>query len=458
MSAFSLQEQERLLGAQLKAEALDNWRPLNLQYKLDAQSISGTLRKLYAEFSIVRKGKHSKRNRRHLKIVIADVVRSYQEDPEQYLAVSLNSNDYKANGRYNTLRVSYRRLRSTIELLHDAELIELHTGYFDRSSGKSAWTRVRATPKLIAMLNPVRRRIPLACSPDHYEPIVLREGKPKDAELRNEARGRLVEYDDTADTVRMRDVVRNYVSLLHEHHIENPADERDWEDKPLIWRKFCNSSWESGGRFYGGNWQNCKRDLRPHILIDGERTIELDYVALHACLAYARKGIGWWENVSDRHLIAQDPYGTNWRPLTEKQWRYFYKKALNVALAATSERSSLQALYNLWRNDELSGAGRMPLEFKQKGLLGIEMRRYLGEQGPHVRIVDLFFQGIGLNLQYWDSQVAEAIFLEFVARGKPVLGIHDSFIVKESDQELLQEVMSTTYQRVIGFKPKFTSK
>jgi hypothetical protein len=115
----------------------------------------------------------------------------------------------------------------------------------------------------------------------------------------------------------------------------------------------------------------------------------------------------------------------------------------------------VQALNRVWFEDQWSGAGKLPLDFRSKGLLAAEMRRFLGEQGPHAEIGDLFFRGIGLNLQYWDSQIAELIFQEFTACGKVVLGIHDSFIVKKSDQEMLEDVMTRAYQRRIGFMPKF---
>lgn len=443
------------LDAVAKAIALQNSRPLNLQYKLDAKPIAGLLRKLYNVFSLGSKGKHNKQNRRHLRIIVSDLVRCYQEDPEKFLALSMKSNDYNSKQRYNTLRISYRRLKQTIDLLVDAELVQLYLGIFFPGTGRSAWTRIRATDKLIALLRSEKKHIALVCSADDYEPIQLREGKPSDPEHSRAARGKLIDYEDTAETIRMRAVIREYVRSLHEHKIENPADNKEWEKKPLIWRKFCNSVWDNGGRIYGGNWQNCKRELRQQILIDGEPTIELDYVALHGCLAYAKKGIGWWERVSDLHWLAQDPYGANWRPRSDKQWRYFFKKALNIALAASSVKMTLQALNKVWMDDQWRGVGKMPMDFRQKGLLGTEMRRFLSIQGPHADIADLFFLGIGLNFQYWDSRIAEMIFQEFTLKGKVVLGIHDSFIVKESDKNLLMEVMTKAYVEVVGFTPKF---
>ncbi|NDW60120.1 hypothetical protein G0P98_27020, partial [Yangia sp. PrR004] len=65
-----------------------------------------------------------------------------------------------------------------------------------------------------------------------------------------------------------------------------------------VHRVFNNNDWEQGGRFYGAWWISCPSRLRSHILIDGKRTVEVDYSGLHAAMLYAQYG----------QPIPDDPY------------------------------------------------------------------------------------------------------------------------------------------------------
>ena len=55
-----------------------------------------------------------------------------------------------------------------------------------------------------------------------------------------------------------------------------------------------------------------------------------------------------------------------------------------------------------------------------------------------------------MRLRFYDSQMAEHVMLAFAKDKKPILPVHDSFLVLEDDQELLLERMTTAYQQVLG--------
>ena len=57
------------------------------------------------------------------------------------------------------------------------------------------------------------------------------------------------------------------------------------------------------------------------------------------------------------------------------------------------------------------------------------------------------WSGVGLQLQFIDSEIAEQVMLEFARQDKPIIPIHDSFIVKAEDEELLRQGMITAYQQ-----------
>jgi hypothetical protein len=441
------------LAALLKAEALTNSKPFNTRYRFDASPIAGLLKKVYRKLGLNGKGKRVRSYRRHVRIIVANVLEAYDEDQKQYLGISLNANSYSCKGRYSGLGMSYRSTINALNLLENVGLLEKHRGYYDRKTGGRC-TRIRATNELISLRSPGNDHISIASSQHRYEPIILRGGKPKDAEFHTEGSGKLIEYDDTPEIIEMRSNIQDYMDVIHDHVISNPADPKSWQRYPFIRRVFNNSRWDNGGRYYGGEWQTCKREFRQHILIDGDETIELDFVALHACLAYARKGIGWWEKVENLPDVIQDPYQTMGK-IGEPQWRHFCKKAFNIALSSSSETSTMRALHKLRQTDLRIKSNLFPEEMAAKGVLTRELRAFLGPTGRHAGISDLFYSGVGLELQYVDSMIAEDIYKAFAVEGRPVLGIHDSFIAKRSDRDFLEDSMMKAYRKVVRFKPKF---
>ncbi len=87
----------------------------------------------------------------------------------------------------------------------------------------------------------------------------------------------------------MRAAVERYNALLKATEIAcalpyalDTQNKKLWLDEhKRVHRIFNEGSFEKGGRFYGGWWMSLKEEDRKHITINGEPTIEIDYVALH---------------------------------------------------------------------------------------------------------------------------------------------------------------------------------
>ena len=58
--------------------------------------------------------------------------------------------------------------------------------------------------------------------------------------------------------------------------------------------------------------------------------------------------------------------------------------------------------------------------------------------------------GRGLELQTKDAEICERILEAGIKFQKPVLPVHDSFIVKRGDREWLEKEMKAAYRSVIG--------
>ena len=58
----------------------------------------------------------------------------------------------------------------------------------------------------------------------------------------------------------------------------------------------------------------------------------------------------------------------------------------------------------------------------------------------------------------YDSDIAYEIIKRFTARGKPILCVHDSFIVEHTEDDYLRHLMDEITTQVIGKKINLNSK
>ena len=68
----------------------------------------------------------------------------------------------------------------------------------------------------------------------------------------------------------------------------------------------------------------------------------------------------------------------------------------------------------------------------------------------HKSIVHLFFKGIGNELQFKDSQIAENVMLQYTDRNIVSLPVHDSFILREGLAGDLEETMRRAFYDEFG--------
>ena len=71
----------------------------------------------------------------------------------------------------------------------------------------------------------------------------------------------------------------------------------------------------------------------------------------------------------------------------------------------------------------------------------------------HAPIAEYIHSKKGLNLQYLDSQITEAILMSMTKQGIPCLPVHDSYVVPAQHEAELQEAMMEEYRKVMGFEP-----
>jgi hypothetical protein len=221
-----------------------------------------------------------------------------------------------------------------IVLLAAAGLLDHHR----RDPGpRGQQSRFCATPLLYRLAQEVHR----VYSP--HEVIILRDGD-----------GHLDSYTDNGATVAMRRRVGAVNEALTGTDIDLSPDAPVFRvghalqindhlslriDACGLHRVF-NRSFKFGGRFYGAFWQSlaAKEDpekpdkpvLRPHLTINGEPTVELDYGSCHARMLAAELGVD----------LGEDPYaiGGHWNRDAVK------KPSMSSSTLSTCARQSVALL------------------------------------------------------------------------------------------------------------------
>jgi hypothetical protein len=382
----------------------------------------------------------------HLKAIMMDLLVSFAVDATRWLAHSRSVAHYRElPRRYNAINIKGRRLLSLIDRLKQLGLIEYRTGF--RAAGdfeQGRWSRMRATPTLIDLLDRFGISRDMAERAACEELIILRAPKKGD-----KRRGALIDYTDTSPTRAMRNRARLIntrisqgwidlcvpdarIPVLNEELARRELRKREgiMPYDPLhttLRRILNNESFENGGRFYGGFWQQLPKAWRRFITINGFPTIEIDYSAMHIRMMYAKAGLP----------LPNDPYTL---PDLDANKRDFLKAVVNTIVNASNRTSAVMSA--------MADAPdwKLPSDRKSMELL---IRRF---EELHAPIRQFFYRGYGVRLQYQDSMIAERVLLELGNNGCVVLPVHDSFIAKTEDAGPLEAAMATAFEESCGYR------
>jgi len=250
-----------------------------------------------------------------------------------------------------------------------------------------------------------------------------------------------LDYHDDDYTALKRD----NLALINDYHASHAITLPD-QLKPIgidfkstdMHRVFVDD-FKNAGRFYGPWWQQISRDLRPHILIDAESTIELDYTALHPSICYALVN----EPIPDDCYRIQG-YQISDRPIIKAM----FMRILN----SKNKNDAINSLINEFVDGELSYTDNIGEIYKYAPDAHLEdLREDLSKLIDaiieyHKPIDKYFFGSIWGKLQWIDSEMAENIMLSMIQDEIPCLSVHDSFVVPATAKDKLKEIMVNEFE------------
>lgn len=200
-----------------------------------------------------------------------------------------------------------------------------------------------------------------------------------------------------------------------------------------LYRVFNDGTFDHGGRLYGGWWQNIPSRYRPRIRINGQPTVEPDFQAQAIHFLYHER----------RLEFEGDPYSLETIETYERQ------KGLPPQTCRNAIKKLTQSMINC---ENLSQLKYIPLDHSfYPDFTRAELCAMIEKK--HDAIADAFLSGSGKRIQREDSDIAMAILQTAMDNDIVVLPIHDSFICKEKDREMVVSIMKQSYLNRLGFIP-----
>lgn len=262
------------------------------------------------------------------------------------------------------------------------------------------------------------------CLADHREVVFLRREKDDFWDD-----GGNLEYDDTADTVKYRDQLRQINQWLSEGNIdfgELSGTTRNQRVDPFdthLRRIFTQGRFDSGGRLFGGFWQQLsKRDRFETVFIDEEEIVELDFGQMTPRILY-----GWAQATpagEDLYQIAGF-----------EEHRAGVKQVFNAMVFSTKRLS------------------RMPQGVRKSFLKEHSVEQVMRQiEKVHAPISEYFFVGAGHGAQFIESNILVDVLLELKELGVTALPIHDAILVPKSKVVTARSTMLETFRRHTGIE------
>ena len=399
------------------SEKLDNSKKIDFGMKLKSKGLNRLVRYLFNRMPNVPKHKkYRDRLRQCLRIVLINLIDMISFS-DGFVSYSRNTH----SPEYNLVNYSAKNISKVVDFLRNSNLVENRRGYFSQNPDQRRISRMRANKKLIELF-------------DEYEVNQAEiSGKKKSnlIILRDEFKQSL-SFQDNDFTLSATANLQKINDLLSAHNIVI-GSEYNMHRKYL--HRVFNFDFNHGGRFFGSDWQQLNSSERQLIKIDNSPVIELDFKSLHPTMLYALKGI----------QLEGDAYKLKGY---SHRIRNFLKTVMLIRINTESDEHAIRAIQGLINQREIEKPSEV---YSLKDLI----KAFMEKHGP---IRDLFDNDTGLKLQRLDSDICEAVLMDFYAKDIPVLSVHDSFIISKNYESELAQAMERVFSNKFNKKCDISKK
>lgn len=285
-------------------------------------------------------------------------------------------------------------------------------------------TTIAAGPRLLSEIEEREIGIDDVDICPHDEIIILKRQKDQTDHW---DKGGFQEYSDTDETNRYRDELGKINQWIAQARLEfNRLGFFEFSGdintgKRQLRRIFTKGSFSSGGRLFGGFWQDLPKEARrQRLTINGEQAVELDYGQVGPRILYGMAG--------------QQPPLTDIYDLRRYELqRNGVKKVMNAMLFAQSR------------------LGRFPKGTRKLFRRGDSIAEVTEAiETANTPIKHLFHCGMGHEVQFVESQILVDVLLKLKDKDVVALPIHDAVVVPKSKAPIAQEVMLASFEAIAG--------
>ena len=371
----------------------------------------------------------SKTTKRQLNCILANLYRFHRLNKNLSISVSMR-NGKSVPARYNPSGISNKTLKSLVTTLTALGFTYHVSGKFDRINGRASYLpRIAADNQLIQCLE----------SQFGWKSSTVRYHSSDSLLIMNSEKGTdgkryRLDYTDTPETVAISDFIRRYNQYMSQQEIILFNGFRTFPDMIQMRRTFTNGSWESGGRLFGGEYQQMSKTNRQQILINDLPTVEVDIKSCHPTMAFAATGIDWYQ----KHNREIYDLGTDRWP------RDIIKRAFNIMLNSDSRKQAIKALYGLSSDDLATDEGYF-VEYK-----GWAKELVVFVEAAYPELATIFYQQYGNTFMKMEGDICSQVMQQCMDLDIPVLTIHDSFICTEQHKETVSELVYEAFSDTVG--------
>ena len=351
-----------------------------------------------------RKPEDHKRFLNAIEAIICDLIHNHLSDQRSGIAISRSNRVLSRTSRYKNevLNKTIPYLLDVLEL-PELQMLEQVVGcinYFYPEKNGNLRTVVKAGKHLVHLIQKYHVELEDLGLSDGEETIILKREK-------NDLwdHGGTLEYEDNDLTNLYRDemsIINQWIKSADLNYMVpfNEKDKHNYDlDCRLLKRYFTRGSFKSGGRLFGGFWQQLKKGHRENLLIDGENIVVLDYSQMSPKVLYGYCGL--LPELEDCYLI--EGY---------ENYRKGIKKVFNAMT---------------FSNEPMT---RFPKDINSLFPVNTRFRDVSDDiEKEHFRIAHLFYTGIGHYLQFMESQILVEVLLKLIDNGIIALPVHDAVFV-----------------------------
>lgn len=382
--------------------------------------------------------------KKHVRKIILDLFVAFNANPDRWVDYPRRKQQYDKGTRMHRMHLKHGPFLAVVDALCALDYAEHLEG--DRTLGLQS--SMRATTLLIEAIHTGRVE-PRMVYLDH-EPIYLKDDDGNYIDFKETFRlglmanrivalnrlllGTIIELALTED--QRREYIRQAKHVPEMH-------------RRTLYRVFNRGRFSFGGRFYGHAVQGIKSWWRQFVRINGEPVSELDYGGMHIRLLYSKAGTV--PPPGDVYDIGVSPADAERFRLTWGiELRAVLKLLLLIGINAKTKTATIAAtMAELYTPTDDQGQSVQMPEDRSKEFRAVlwKLLDMLLERHPAIK--DFIGTDQGIKLQRLDSDIADMILAEFVKRGLPIIPIHDSFLVREQDRDLLWSVMEEAWRKYV---------